>query len=220
MINVGNVLLLGDSYTTFEGHIPDGYVPYYAPKTRPDIETDVKYVEQTWWHQLIKETESTLLLNCSWSGTTVCNTGHGGRDASEWSFITRLDRLIEAGYFQENRVDTLLLFGGTNDSGAHSPLGELQYADWTKADLKEALPAFCYLLARTREKLPDTRVICIVNACLKPTYADGYRTACAHYGIECVNLADVDMQNGHPTVKGMEQIKDQILQYLAQTEKN
>lgn len=216
MVKLGNVMLLGDSYTTFEGHIPEGYAPYYAPTTRPEIETDVKHVEQTWWHQLIAETESELILNCSWSGTTICNTGYDGRDASEWSFIARMDQLLEKGFFKENPIDTLFIFGGTNDVGAHSPLGELQYGDWTREDLKQALPAFCYLLDRTQKCLPDTRVVCIMNE-IKPAYADGYRAACAHYGIECINLKNLDLQNFHPTVKGMVQIKEQVLQHFAET---
>lgn len=216
MVKLGNVMLLGDSYTTFEGHIPEGYAPYYAPNERPEIETDVKKVEQTWWHQLIAETESELILNCSWSGTTICNTGYGGRDASEWSFIARMDQLLEKGFFKENPIDTLFIFGGTNDVGAHSPLGELQYGDWTREDLKQALPAFCYLLDRTQKCLPDTRVVCIMNE-IKPVYADGYRAACAHYGIECINLTNLDLQNFHPTVKGMVQIKEQVLQHFAET---
>ncbi|MBR3893903.1 MAG: hypothetical protein IKJ35_02025 [Clostridia bacterium] len=216
MVRLGNVMLLGDSYTTFEGHIPEGYTPYYAPKTRPEIETDVKKVEQTWWHRLIGETDSELILNCSWSGTTVCNTTFDGRDASEFSFIARLDRLIEEGYFEANRVDTLIVFGGTNDRGAHSPMGELQYGNWTREDLKQALPAFCYLLDRAKEKLPGTRVVCIINEGLQ-MYADGYRVACEHYGIERVDLANIEKYNGHPTVKGMEQIKDQVLQHFAKT---
>ena len=218
MVRLGNVMLLGDSYTTFEGHIPEGYATYYAPKTRPEIETDVKHVEQTWWHQLIEETESELILNCSWSGTTICNTGYDGRDASEWSFIARMDQLLEKGFFEEHPIDTLLIFGGTNDRSAHSPMGELQYGNWTREDLKQALPAFCYLLHRAKEKLPGTRVVCIINEGLK-LYADGYRVACEHYGIERIDLENIEKYNSHPTIKGMEQIKDQVLQHFAETDR-
>ena len=216
MIKLGNVLLLGDSYTTFEGHIPEGYAPYYAPNERPEIESDVKKVEQTWWHQLIEATDSNLVLNCSWSGTTVCNTTYDGRDASEFSFIARFDQLVEKGFFEENQIDTLIIFGGTNDAGAHSPQGELQYGDWKKEDLKQAFPAFCYLLHRAKACLPNTRVVCLINPIIRASFTDGYRAACAHDGIECVNLVDLDMHNSHPTVKGMAQIKEQLLRYFAE----
>ena len=29
MVNLGNVLILGDSYSTFKGFIPEGYLYYY-----------------------------------------------------------------------------------------------------------------------------------------------------------------------------------------------
>ena len=163
---------------------------------------------------MIDETESDLLLNCSWSGSPICNTGYEGKDTSTWSFIARLDQLIESGYFTENRIDTLLILGGTNDAAAHSPIGELQYCDWTAQTLKSALPAFGYLLHRATEKLKGTRCICVFNSNLKVALVEPYRVACEHYGIEYIDLYDIDKSSGHPTVLGMAQIKDQILDYL------
>ena len=130
MLNIGNVFILGDSYSTFESHIPHGYEFWYSE--RDSKLTDVRTVEQTWWHQFLAATKSNLLLNCSWSGTTICHTGYDGVDCSDKTFIARLDRLIEEGYFEANRVDTLILFGGTNDSWANSPVGKLQYSDWER----------------------------------------------------------------------------------------
>lgn len=214
MLDIGNVFILGDSYSTFEGHIPAGYHPYYTNAGRP--ETDVTRVEETWWHQLIAETQANLLCNCSWSGTTICHTGYKGADCAKISFVARLDKLIEAGYFAQNRVDTLFVFGATNDSWAGSPLGEPMYAGWTKADLYAVLPAVGYLTHRLAETLPQTRLIFILNTGLKPEIADGIRAACAHDGLEVLELAEIDKQHGHPTIQGMAQIKTQVLAYLAQ----
>ena len=59
-----NVFILGDSYSTFEGYIPEGYVAYYRPdgpsylRKKPELEkndNDVFSVEQTWWYNLVKE---------------------------------------------------------------------------------------------------------------------------------------------------------------------
>ena len=41
-----NTVIFGDSYSTFENFIPDGYAVYYSEKERP--ETDVTKVSQTW----------------------------------------------------------------------------------------------------------------------------------------------------------------------------
>lgn len=32
-MNFGNVLILGDSFSTFEGYIPEGYLTYYGENT-------------------------------------------------------------------------------------------------------------------------------------------------------------------------------------------
>ena len=64
-MKIGNVLIIGDSYSTFEGKIPDGYACYYIKSGKP--ETDVTKEEQTWWAQLIQETNAKLVLNISWS---------------------------------------------------------------------------------------------------------------------------------------------------------
>ena len=84
-MSLGNVLIFGDSYSTFKGFIPQGYVDYYRPEGNP--KTDLLHVEETWWHRLITKTESTLLLNDSWSGSTVCNTGYNGDCSKTNSFI-------------------------------------------------------------------------------------------------------------------------------------
>ena len=220
MINIGRVFILGDSYSTFEGHIPAGYAPYYknsgpyyAQTVRPEI--DVSCVEQTWWHRLLAETESTLVRNCSWSGTTICHTGYDGSDCHKISFSARLDKLIEEGFFAANPVDTLFVFGATNDSWANSPLGEPMYEGWTTADLYNVLPAIGYLTHRLAEALPDTRLIFILNTGLKPEINETVRTACQKNGIEVIELHDIQKEHGHPTIQGMEEIKDQVLAYLA-----
>lgn len=212
MLNIGNVFILGDSYSTFDGYIPKGYDPWYSS---PQWEfTDVRTVEQTWWKMLLADTESNLLLNCSWSGTTICHTGYDGEDCSHKSFIARLDRLIEEGYFEKNQVNTLIVFGGTNDSWADSPIGKLQYSDWKTEELFCVLPAFCYLLDRLKSNLSETRVVCVINTELKTEIADGFKTACAQYGVEYIELKEIDKQNGHPNIRGMKQIKEQVMSSL------
>lgn len=222
--SIGNLFILGDSYSTFDGYIPQGYATYYKNEgphycTRvngeaSDPQTDVFDVTQTWWNQFIRETDADLLQNCSWSGTTVCHTGYDGRDTSANSFIGRLDMLIEQGYFRANRVDTLIVFGGTNDSWANSPIGEIMYTDWKKEDLYFVLPAFCYMLHRLVTNLPEANLLCVINTELKPEITNGFRAACEHYGVDFVELNAIDKKCGHPTVKGMAQIKDQILDRL------
>lgn len=212
MINLGNVFILGDSYSTFEGYVPKDYAVWYTNAGHEN--TDVNRVEQTWWQGLINETDSKLLLNCSYSGTTVCNTGYNNSDCTHISFIGRTDKLIESDYFKENRVDTFFIFGGTNDSWANSPVGELMYSNLGKEYLFSVLPAFCYLLERLKGNLQSARIICIINTELKPEITDNFMLACEKYGVEYIKLEAIDKTAGHPNIRGMEQIKNQVLDFL------
>ena len=68
-----NILILGDSYSTFEGCIPEGYATYYPA-------LDVTRAEQTWWSRVLRATGARLAQNNSWSGSTVCHTAYDGVD--------------------------------------------------------------------------------------------------------------------------------------------
>ena len=110
-----NTLIFGDSYSTFKGHIPDGYASWYSEKADPE-RTDVTSVCETWWYQVMQKANLTLVHNNSWSGSPICYTGYNNSDCSESSsFIYRLRELIENGFFNKNRIDTVFVFGGTND---------------------------------------------------------------------------------------------------------
>ncbi|MBE7050324.1 MAG: hypothetical protein E7394_06075 [Ruminococcaceae bacterium] len=211
MKNIGNVFILGDSYSTFEGYIPEGYSPFY---TKDAEYTNVNDVKDTWWHRLLSETESNLVRNSSWSGTTICHTGYNGEDYCEISFTGRFDKLANDGYFEKNKIDTFFLFGGTNDSWADSPIGKMLHSDWTKEDLYNVLPAIGYIFSRINEVLKDTRIICIINNELKSVITDALKDTAKRFGIECVMLKDIDKIEGHPTILGMEQIKNQVLDVL------
>ena len=146
------VSVLGDSYSTFTGVIPEYYSTFY-----PNDRNDVKEVEQTWWSLYIKAKGYTLEKNDSWGGTTICGTGYGRMDSSRSNFISRVDSL--------GNPDIIFVFGGTNDAWANSPIGEYQYSDWTKEDCKNFRP-----------------------------------------------LHDIEKQNGHPSIKGMKSICEQLLE--------
>ena len=212
MKDIGNVFILGDSYSTFKGHNPEGFDCWYADVETPH--TNVRRVEETWWHQMLAETKSNLVENHSYSGTTICHTGYEGSDCREISFVGRFEKLVAAGFFDENKIATFFLFGGTNDSWAEAPVGELMYEGWKSEDLYKVLPAFCYLLERVKATLPETRIICVINTELKDDITEGFKVACEKYGVEYVALCDISKWAGHPNIDGMTQIKDQVLEIL------
>ena len=95
------VSILGDSYSTYKGYIPDNYAPFY-----PDANNDVKDVEQMWWSLYIDAKGYQLEKNDSWGGTTICGTGYGRMDSSRSAFTSRVDQLGDP--------DIIFIFGGTN----------------------------------------------------------------------------------------------------------
>ena len=207
----GNMFILGDSYSTFPGVVPDGFHVYYTGKR--DAEPDLQNASQLWWHLLATETNSNVIQNNSFSGSSICNTVREWLDETT-TFIARFDRLAEAGYFKENRVDTVFILGGTNDSWINAPVGDVQYDDYEKQDLYSILPAICYLVKRIREEIPEARIVPIINTGLKPEIGVGVKAMAEHYNIDCVELHDIEKIAGHPTVEGMVQIKNQILEQV------
>ena len=70
------------------------------------------------------------------------------------------------------------------------------------------------LLREAQNRFPGTRIVFIINSELKAEVTDAIKETCKHYGVEYIELHDTDKNHSHPTVKGMAQIKDQVLQYI------
>lgn len=213
------VVVIGDSYSTFTGYIPEHFACWYSPQGRPD--NDVTAVEQTWWKLLCDSQGLNLIGNNSFSGSTVCNTGYNGVDYTRQSFITRMPQTLHYtsdGFnvlgTEKNAPDILFIFGGTNDSWAGSPLGEYKYSDWTDEELYSFFPAFCKLLDYYKREAPSTRVIVLINDGLKPEVMSGMADISKHYGYEYIQLEGIEKGSGHPSVLGMSQICEAIKKIL------
>jgi len=198
------VSVLGDSYSTFEGFIPEGNETWYMSATLN--RTDVDRVEQTWWWQVIKEGGYKLGINNSWSGATVCNTGYNDKDYTHESFVTRSLNL--------GCPDIILICGATNDSWAGVALGNYQYDKWRRGDLFFFRPAMAKMLDNIRLHYPNTEVYFILNTELKPEINESVDQICGHYGVPVIKLHNIDKANGHPTIKGMKDMASQVLKTL------
>lgn len=211
-----NFMIFGDSYSTHKNHIPEGYVYYYADEGRDEGRDEQKMrAEETWWWQLKEKTGANLVLNNSWSGSTIGYTGYSGDCSKTSSFICRYEKLFEGGFFKENDIDTIIVFGGTNDSWANAPLGEIKYTDIKREELFSVLPAICYFASRLKNDLPDKRVIFIANSGIKAEIVNCMKDACDRLCMDLVELTDtVDKQHSHPTVLGMKQIYEQVVKVI------
>ena len=163
-------------------------------------------MRQTWWHQLIKENGWRLAVNNSYSGATISYTGYDGNDYSPRSFNTRMDNL--------GQPDIIFIFGATNDSWAGSPIGDFKYEDIKKTDLYEFRPALAHMLRWMTDRYVNTEIYFILNTELKDEINTSVKTICAHYGVPVITLTEMDKISGHPSVKGMRQIADQVNGFL------
>ncbi|SDZ76736.1 GDSL-like Lipase/Acylhydrolase [Arachidicoccus rhizosphaerae] len=199
------VSILGDSYSTFEGYLtPDSNYNWYYKIPRQ--KNDVRKVSQTWWHLFIKGHQDVLETNNSFSGATICYTGYHKDDYSRESFVARMYNL--------GHPDIIFIFGATNDSWADSPIGDYQYSDWKTAQLYSFRPAMAYMLAHMVKQYPDTKIYFLLNDGLKDSINKSVIEICKHYNIDCIKLTGIDKQSGHPSIKGMAQINDQISAYI------
>ena len=210
-----NISILGDSISSYEGWNPNGYTPWYSDAGNYNESNDINDVKQTWWYKIIEELKATLLVNSSYSGTTICNTGYDGNDSSEHSFITRMKNDIGEGKVLQAKPNLIFVFGGTNDTWASSPVGSLKYSDWTDEDLKRTLPAFCYMINYLKKLNPGCRMINIINTSVSDEIRQGMINACEYYSVENIVLENISVTGGHPNQEGMNEIANQILQYLS-----
>ena len=194
--------ILGDSYSTYEDFMTPSTNELWYYAKNGEKKTDVTDVSQTWWHQVIKENGWKLCLNNSYSGATISYSGYDGNDYSARSFNTRMDNL--------GCPDIIFIFGATNDSWAGSPIGDYKYEGITKADLYQFRPALAHMLKWMKDRYINTEIYFILNTELKESINTSVKTVCDHYGIPVIVLSEVDKMSGHPSVKGMRQIADDV----------
>ncbi len=200
--------ILGDSYSTFKGYVtPKTNLCFYRPVSK--FNNNVHEVTKTWWWILQNNMGYKLLVNNSYSGSTICNTGYAKNDYSDRSFIARMTNI--------GQPDILFIFGGTNDCWAEVPLGEFQYENWGKSDLYKFRPAFSYLLYHLKQEHPKMRIINICNSDLEGEYNASMEIICRHYHVENIQLEHIKKQEKHPSIVGMKQISIQIETLLKNT---
>ncbi|MDE7341125.1 MAG: SGNH/GDSL hydrolase family protein [Lachnospiraceae bacterium] len=144
--------ILGDSISTFDGWIPEGYACYFP------MDGEVSDVEQTWWKMVLKDTEMELCVNGSSSGSTCIgdslsadNIQYGCSECRIWDLIGN------KGSFP----DVIIVYMGTNDFMKAVPLGD---NDGTKA-VEEGMietfsDAYCMILDKLIAYYPNAEILC------------------------------------------------------------
>lgn len=203
----GKTLIIGDSYSTFEGYIPKNYDTWYVSEKTE--KPDVYKVEQTWWYQIFDGKDNKLMINDSYSGATVCNSVRPEHTV-DVSFVSRFEKLVNDGFFDNNEIDSVIVFGYTNDSWTNVSFGNEKYSNFKKEDLLEFCPAVCYLAAKIKEVLPNANVLWLLNTDVDEKFPKAVKTIATHFEQKHLHFEDIDKLSGHPSIKGMKQIAEAI----------
>ena len=67
------------------------------------------------------------------------------------------------------------------------------------------------IVIQTNPEIATAKVFFILNDKLKSDINDSVHAICKHYNVPCIDLKDIDKQSGHPSVKGMQQMADQVV---------
>ena len=97
-----------------------------------------------------------------------------------------------------------------NNSWSNAPVGEYKYEDWRRADLYTFRPAMACMLHKIKERYPTADVYFISNDGLKPEITESMAQICKRYDVPMIQLENISKTAGHPNVKGMTQIAEQL----------
>ena len=148
------VSILGDSITTYQGWIPEGYACFY-----PDADNDIKDVTQTWWMQVIQNTGMRLLVNGSYSASAVCGDSRA-EDSSAGCSNRRIVDLMGA---DGTVPDVILVFMGVNDFFHSITLGKFSGTPSYRTDhyIWDFTEGYELMLQKLQAVYPTSRIYCM-----------------------------------------------------------
>lgn len=193
--------ILGDSMSTYQTIVPDGYSCFYPYPT-----ADVNNYNDTWWMQVANRFGMKLLMNNSYSGTCV-STGTG-------SYSTTLDSRLANLLKNGEKPDVIIIFMGANDCGS-------QYVQ-----LSTFKSSYKTMLEKIQKLCPESEIICLTLPKAK-MYSDADRAdyskvimdTALEYNCKLINLENSwDPTNFnnllcdsiHPKKAGMDKIFETI----------
>ncbi len=212
--------IIGDSASTYEGYLPEGYPAFYSYYNASGIYG----YRETWWGQVLEHFGARLLVNNSYSGSYVskpenCETeSYGCSDK-------RCSGLASDGV----SPDHIVVWMGLNDVGAGFPLTS---AD--KSDLSVFENAYALMLDKIKHNYPNATIWC----CTFPVFTysqeicyeslesklnnsrkvcgDIIKETAARKGCRVIDLFDknalCDTVDGlHPNYQGMRMIANKVI---------
>ena len=152
--------VLGDSLSTLEGYSVPKYAAFYD--TARKLEAEVYIPSDTWWGKVIRHFDGRLLVNNSFSGSTVC-WSPGYEIQSYGCSEERTSSLGKDGILP----DVIMVLMGTNDWGKGTkPMPD----GGDSEDLSVFLVAYSKMLEKLKNNYPQAEIWCFtlpVSKCTK-----------------------------------------------------
>lgn len=144
--------ILGDSISTFDGWIPEGYACYFP------LDGEVLDVEQTWWKMVLTDTKMELCVNGSSSGSTCAGDSFSVDNFQYGCSECRIGDLIgNNGSFP----DVIIIYMGTNDFMKAVPLGDNDGTRVVEEGMIETFSdAYCLILDKLIAYYPNAEIFC------------------------------------------------------------
>lgn len=144
--------VLGDSISTFETWIPEGYNCFYPENG------ELTSVEQTWWKMVLNDMEMELCANASSAGST-CVGDSLSTDNSKYgcSDFRMADLMGKSGEYP----DIIIVYMGTNDFLVSIPLGDndgMQYVE--EGNIENFNDAYSLILDKLAANYPVADIFC------------------------------------------------------------
>lgn len=144
--------ILGDSISTFDGWIPEGYACFFP------MNGDVAQVEQTWWQIVLQNTGMELCVNGSSSGSTCAGDSTSPDDCGYGCSDYRIGDLIRS---DGCLPDVIIVYMGTNDFMKAVPLGDNDGTQVVEEGVIENFSdAYCLILDKLIDSYPDAEIYC------------------------------------------------------------
>jgi len=220
------ISIFGDSISTLDGTNPPDYAVFYDAQNQ--LLADVLSPDDTWWGMVINALDGELLMNNSWSGSTVFK--HPLYEVDSYGCSDARTSLL--GKNREN-PDIIFIFLGTNDWGFGVPI---QAPIGHQEDCYYFVPAYSTMLKKVKNNYPNAKIYALSLAraqCTKnPSmridesyfrnkmidYSNAIKDCAKTYDADYIDILtgeDYDSIDGvHPTRQGMKTIAEKVINAL------
>ena len=217
--------LLGDSISTLEGYSQPDFAAFYDRERK--LFSGVLTPADTWWGRVIDALGGRLLVNNSFSGSTVCYV-----PAYEIESYGCSDGRTGSLHREAQNPDVILVYLGTNDWGCgFAPKPQA----WSRqGDLSVFSVAYRSMLEKLRKNYSQAEIWCFTLAVSQfpdgefpyryrgwhmEEYCNVIRELAAEFGCRLIDLYRTAepyevMDDFHPTARGMQTLADGVMKNL------